>query len=95
MTRDATPAITLTVDGAGRVVLPSATRRRLNLGPGSKLRLAVVAERIELTPEAPAEPALILAASRRRVLPPSGGVSDAAAAVRDERAARAQGRAGR
>ena len=34
----------LIIDSAGRVVLPSEARRRLNLRPGSRLRLAVVAE---------------------------------------------------
>lgn len=79
--------MTLTLDSAGRVVLPGATRRQLNLGPGSKLRLAVVAGRIELTPDAPAEPSLVTAASQRRVLAPTGATSDAAAAVRGEREA--------
>ena len=40
----------LTIDSAGRIVLPSAVRRALNLSAGSRLRLDVVAQRIELTP---------------------------------------------
>jgi AbrB family looped-hinge helix DNA binding protein len=85
----------LIVDSAGRVVLPSETRRQLNLHPGSRLRLAVVAERIELTPQ-PEDPApATLAPSRRRVLAPTGRVSDAAAATRAERAAQARPRKAR
>ena len=41
----------ITIDRAGRIVLPAELRRRLNLGPGSRLRLDVVAQHIELTPE--------------------------------------------
>ena len=47
----------LTVDSAGRIVLPSEARRLLNLRPGSRLRLTIVAERIELTPEPQTEQA--------------------------------------
>ena len=39
----------ITVDSYGRVVLPSEARRLLNLHPGSRLQLTVVAQRIELT----------------------------------------------
>ncbi len=85
----------LTLDSAGRVVLPSETRRRLNLRPGSRLLLSVVAERIELTPEAQADAPLGVAPSKRKVLPPTGERLDAAAAVRDERAAQARRRKAR
>ncbi len=43
--------ITITIDRAGRVVLPAELRRRLNLRPGSRLLLEVVAQKIELTPD--------------------------------------------
>ena len=82
----------LTIDSAGRVVLPSEARRLLNLRPGSRLRLSVVAQRIELTPEPEDESALVLAPSRRRVLKPTGKTSDAAAATRAERNAQARPR---
>jgi AbrB family looped-hinge helix DNA binding protein len=85
----------LTIDSAGRVVLPSETRRRLNLKPGSRLLLTVVAERIELTPEAQTDAELSLAPSRRKVLPPTGKPLDAAAATRDERAAQSRRRKAR
>lgn len=79
----------ISIDSAGRIVLPSEVRRRLNLGPGSRLRLAVVAERIELTPEAEPESPLVLTATKRRVLEPTGKPFDAAAAARAEREAQA------
>ena len=82
----------LTVDSAGRVVLPSEARRLLNLRPGSRLRLAVVAERIELTPEPEDDARTALAPSRRRVLEPTGKPLDAAAATRAERNAQARRR---
>lgn len=82
----------LTVDSAGRVVLPSEARRRLNLRAGSRLLLSIVAERIELTPEAQADAPLVMAPSKRKVLPPTGERLDAAAAVREERAAQARRR---
>lgn len=82
----------LTIDRAGRVVLPSETRRLLNLHPGSRLRLAVVAERIELTPEPEDDAPAALAPSRRRVLPPTGKPVDAAAATRAERSAQSRPR---
>ena len=82
----------LTVDSAGRVVLPSETRRRLNLKAGSRLLLSVVAERIELTPEPQADAELHVAPSRRAVLPATGKAFDAAAATRRERDAQARRR---
>ena len=90
-----------TIDSAGRIVVPVSVRRRLNLAPGSRLRLEVVAERIELTPEAEPEP--LVRQGTRLVLKPSGKPSttrstkrsDAAAQVRAEREAQARRGAGR
>ena len=82
----------LTVDKTGRVLLPSAVRKRLNLQPGSRLALELLAERIELTVLPPESAQTTLSASGRKVLAASGVPSDAARAVRDERAARAAGR---
>lgn len=75
----------LTIDNAGRIVLPSAVRRQLNLTPGSRLTLAVVAQRIELTPAPDASAAVQAVAGKRTLLRPSGQAFDAAAAVRAER----------
>jgi AbrB family looped-hinge helix DNA binding protein len=80
----------ITLDAAGRIVLPAEVRRRLNLGPGSRLSLEVVAERIELTPQPDAGGELALSAGKRSVLRPSGKAFDAAAATRSERDAQAR-----
>lgn len=85
----------VTMDSAGRVVLPSEVRRRLNLQPGSRLRLSVVAERIELAPEAQVDTELAASSNRRKVLPSTGKAYDAAAAIRDERASQARRRKAR
>jgi AbrB family looped-hinge helix DNA binding protein len=42
---------TITIDSAGRLVLPKAMRDRLHLRAGSKLSADVIAGKIELTPE--------------------------------------------
>ena len=85
-------AITVTLDKTGRVLLPSEIRRQLNLRPGTRLELELMAERIELTPQPEGEPTIVTASSRRRVLPPTGKPFDAAAATRDERAAQSRRR---
>lgn len=77
------------VDRNGRIALPSAVRRQLNLVPGTRLRLQVVSERIELTAE-PAEPIKLVRKGKRLVLPATGIPFDAAAAVREERDAQAR-----
>jgi AbrB family looped-hinge helix DNA binding protein len=86
----------LTIDSAGRIVLPSAVRRQLNLSVGSRLRLDVVAQRIELTPEpdADASSQLLAQPGKRTVLRPTGQAFDAAAAVRAERQAQAGSKRG-
>ena len=80
----------LTIDSAGRIVLPSAVRRALNLSAGSRLRLDVAAQRIELTPEPDTDAELLEVPGRRTVLRPTGKSSDAAALVRAERDAQAE-----
>lgn len=79
-----TPMATTTMDSTGRVVLPSEVRRRLRLAAGARFSVEVVAERIELTLEAPPEPAVVRKAGRL-VLAATGEPLDAAAAIRAER----------
>ncbi len=79
---------TAVVDKAGRLSLPSEVRRRLNLQPGSRLQVAVVAEHIELTPEV--ETPQLVRKGKRLVLAASGATVDAAADVRAERDSRSQ-----
>lgn len=85
----------LTIDAAGRIVLPSEARRLLNLRPGSRLRLTIAAERIELVPEPEPDSVPSHSPTGRQVLAPTGTPSDAAAATRDERARQARPRRGR
>jgi AbrB family looped-hinge helix DNA binding protein len=85
----------LTVDSAGRIVLPSEARRLLNLRPGSRLRLTIVAERIELTPEPQTEQAPSTSPTGRQVLSPTGTPTDASAATRAERTLQSRTRRGR
>jgi AbrB family looped-hinge helix DNA binding protein len=78
-----------TLDSTGRVVLPSEVRRKLRLATGARFSVEVVADRIQLTPEAPPEPAVVRKAGRL-VLAASGEPLDAAAAIRSERETQAQ-----
>ena len=82
----------IVIDSAGRIVLPSEIRRRLHLVPGSRLTLDLVAQRIELTPQAQTEPEFGHTANQRTVLRATGKPFDAAAATRAERGE--QGRRG-
>jgi AbrB family looped-hinge helix DNA binding protein len=85
----------VTLDKTGRVLLPSAVRRRLNLQPGARLTLELLSERIELTVQPEVVPELKRSSAGRQVLPPTGVAFDAAAATRDERAAQARQRRSR
>lgn len=74
---------TLTMDSAGRLVLPKAIRDRLHLRAGSKLRLELVGDKLELSQEANA----VKIVRQRDGLPVIVGWEgyDAAAAVREMR----------
>jgi len=52
MTHDIMPYMTtqLTIDSAGRIVLPKPMRKELDIGPGDLLELENVGERITLRP---------------------------------------------
>ena len=82
---------TITMDLAGRLVLPKAVRERLHLRAGSKLNLEIVADKIELTPAADTDWKLVRK-GKRLVLAKTGMPYDAAAAVRaDHEALAARG----
>lgn len=80
----------ITMDSAGRIVVPREVRRQLGLVAGSTLTLDVVAQRIELTPQPRADAELLVRAGQRTVLRASGKAFDAAAATRAERDAQAR-----
>ena len=86
-------AASTTLDSTGRFVLPREVRRTLGLATGTRFTVEIVADRIELTPAAPPEPALVRK-SGRLILTNTGEHLDAAQAVRAERDALA-GRARR
>jgi AbrB family looped-hinge helix DNA binding protein len=85
----------ISMDRAGRIVLPSDVRRRLNLVPGARVAIAIVAGRIELTPLASAEAPVVLSRTSRKVLGGEGPATDAAALVRAERDSQAAPRSRR
>lgn len=74
---------TVTMDVAGRLILPKAMRERLHLRAGSRLTAEIVADRIELTPDADLD-VEIVRKGKRLVLARTGVPFDAAAAVRAE-----------
>ena len=73
---------TITVGKAGRIVVPKVMRDRLHLQEGSRLRVEVVADRLEFTPEADA--VKIVKRGKRRVVVGWKGY-DAAKAVNEMR----------
>ncbi len=73
---------TITLDKAGRFVLPKPVRDQLRLRAGSKLRLDVTGDRMELTQEVPE--VKIEKRGKRRVVVGWEGF-DAAKAVREMR----------
>ena len=73
---------TITVGKAGRIVVPKFVRDRLNLREGSRLRVEVVADKLEFTPEADA--VQIVKRGKRRVVVGWKGF-DAAKAVNEMR----------
>ncbi len=73
---------TLTVDKAGRVVIPKPIREKMHLQEGSRLRVELVGDRLELTHE-PSEVQLERRGRRRVIVGWEG--FDAAQAVHDAR----------
>jgi AbrB family looped-hinge helix DNA binding protein len=85
---------TTTLDSTGRVVVPAEVRKKLGLATGARFSVDVVADRIELTLEAPPEAAVVRKAGRL-VLAAGIEALDAAEALREERRAHARRGRGR
>lgn len=75
---------TVTIDSAGRLVLPKAMRDKLHLRAGSKLTADIVADKIELKPE-PDDEVRMVRKGKRWVLTGFKGPVDAGAAVKAAR----------
>lgn len=73
----------LTVDKAGRVVLPKAIRDKMHLKEGAKLRVEIVGDKIEMEQEVP-ETKVVRKKDGLRVITGWKGF-DAAKAVREMR----------
>jgi AbrB family looped-hinge helix DNA binding protein len=73
---------TITLDSAGRLVLPKAIREKMHLQAGSKLRADLVGEKLEISMDVPE--ATIVKRGKRRVITDWDGF-DAAKAVREMR----------
>jgi AbrB family looped-hinge helix DNA binding protein len=77
---------TLTIDSAGRIVLPKRIREKLHLAKGTKLRADIVGDKLELEVEQP-EATVVRNKSGRRVIVGWEGF-DAVAAIKQDRAER-------
>ncbi len=75
---------TITIDASGRLVLPRQVREKLPPHAGSKLSLAVIAGKVELTPQAE-QLASVVRKGRRLVIDGIEAPFDAAAAVKSSR----------
>lgn len=81
----------ISMDKAGRLVLPKAVRERFNLSGGSKLQLVTVGDHIELTPVGESSAIELEEKNGLLVIPPTGKLFDAAEAINAERDDRAKG----
>jgi AbrB family looped-hinge helix DNA binding protein len=74
---------TITIDGAGRLVVPKPMREKLSLRGGEKLTVKVVGDHLELVPD---EPAPTLEKRGKRTVVTNWGEYDAGEAVREAQA---------
>jgi AbrB family looped-hinge helix DNA binding protein len=77
---------TITIDAAGRLVLPKAMRERLHLSAGTQLRAQIVADKIELTPQPDTD--VRIERRGKRLVIVGGPPFDAVAAIKADREAR-------
>ena len=74
---------TITIDAAGRFVLPKSIRDRLHLRAGTKLRADIVADKIELTPQPDAD--VRIERRGKRMVIVGGPAFDARTAIKADR----------
>lgn len=74
---------TITLDAAGRFVLPKSIRDRLHLRTGSILEAEIVSDKIQLTPAANSDVKMVRK-GKRLVLAKTGVPFDAATAIQAE-----------
>ena len=68
---------TITIDKAGRIVLPKPLRDQFRLKGGAKLRIESVGDHLELTPEQPPQAAPLKRSNGLWVVAASGNPCDA------------------
>lgn len=78
----------VTIDAAGRLVLPKAIRERLNLRAGARLRVDLEAGGILLRPEADGDKVEVVQEGKRKVLRVAGPPVDVVEAIKQDREAR-------
>jgi AbrB family looped-hinge helix DNA binding protein len=78
-------SMTITIDAAGRIVLPKPLRDRFRLNGGARLRIEAVGDHLELTPEAVPEDPAVVRRGGLLVVSPSGRQCDAREALDAER----------
>ncbi len=81
----------VTIDDAGRIVLPKSLREKFRLQGGDKLSLETVGDHMELKPLEKAEEQAVIKKGGLLVVAASGEPCDAADAVRVEREERRGG----
>lgn len=79
---------TITIDKAGRIVLPKVLRERFRLEAGTRLRVEMVGDHLELTPMEGAEAPPLVRKAGLLVVAASGSPCDAAVALGADREGR-------
>lgn len=78
-------ADTISIDQAGRLVLPKKLRERFNLVGGSKLRVESIGDHLELTPVQERPETRLERKNGLLVIPPTGKPFDAVEAIQQSR----------
>ena len=79
-------SFTISIDQAGRLVLPKPVRDRFNLTKGSKIELQTVGDHLELKPVIEEDEVELVELNGRLIIPATGDETfDAAEALRADR----------